>query len=95
LELIYLKQKKVTKINQTDYIEKIINKYNMNKTRILKYPVEEFQITKELIQKKKMDINKYQSLLGSLIYIYISKNLDQVLLMLLTKHQDIMKIQHW
>ena len=38
IEINIYKTKDGYKINQEDYINKIINNYNMNKTKIIKYP---------------------------------------------------------
>jgi len=63
------------KINQEDYINKIINNYNMNKTKIIKYPCRKIS-NEERKNAKPVDVGKYKSLLGSLLYIAIKSRPD-------------------
>ena len=56
------------KINQIDYIEKLIKKYNMKKTKPIKYPSR--KIPKDE-REKSPEINKtiYKSIIGELLFI--------------------------
>jgi len=63
------------KINQKDYIDKVIKKYNMNKTKTMKYPCRKIS-ENDRKNSKPIDINKYKSLLGSLLYIAVKSRPD-------------------
>ena len=49
-EQIFIKTKDGYKIHKDDYINKIINNYNMNKTKIIKYPYRKISNEKEKMQ---------------------------------------------
>jgi len=63
------------KINQEDYINKIIKNYNMNKTKLINYPCSKI-FKYERINEKPVDVGKYKSLLGSLLYVAIKSRPD-------------------
>jgi len=63
------------KINQEDFINKIVEKYNMNKTKNLKYPCRKIS-NHERKNSKPVDANIYKSLLGSLLYVSIKTRPD-------------------
>jgi len=58
------------KINQEDYINKIIKYYNMNKTKIINCPCRKIS-KNERINEKPVDVGKYKSLLGSFLYVAV------------------------
>jgi hypothetical protein len=63
------------KINQIDYINKIIEKYNMKKTKQIKTPCR--KITEhERNNSNLIDPKEYKSLLGALLYIAVKSRPD-------------------
>ena len=82
----------IKKKNQEDYINIIINNYNMNKTEIIKISLQKnIKYRKEKMQNwlKLENIIQYQ---GSLLYIAV-KFFDQIFHRQLIKHQEIVNIQ--
>jgi len=69
------KTKNGYKINQIDYINKIINKYNMNKTKEIKTPCRKISL-KEQENSSPVNVKEYKSLLGALLYIAIKSRPD-------------------
>jgi len=69
------KTKNGYKINQNDFINKTIEKYNMNKSKTIKYPCRKIS-DYERKNSKPIDINVYKSLLGSLLYISVKTRPD-------------------
>jgi len=46
----------------------------MNKTKIINYPCRKFSINKR-INEKPLDVEKYKSFLGSLLYVAVKSDL--------------------
>jgi len=65
-----MKAKKGYKINQKDYIDKIVKKYMMHKTKRIYTPCH--RITMEQRENSRLvDVTSYKSLLGALLYIAV------------------------
>eukprot|EP00833_Pecoramyces_ruminatium_P010518 jgi/Orpsp1_1/1184550/evm.model.c7180000089992.1 len=63
------------KINQRDYIDKVIKRYKMNKTKELTIPCRKINIS-DRENSNPVNVNKFKSLLGSLLYISIKTRPD-------------------
>jgi len=63
-----IKTKDGYKINQTDYIEKLIQNYNMNKTKNIYTPCRNID-EKERENSPQVDVTEYKSLIGALLYL--------------------------
>jgi len=73
--IIIYKIKNSYKINQIDYINKIIEKYNMNKAKQLKAQCK--KITEyERSNSDLINIKEFKSLLGALLYIVVKSKPD-------------------
>ena len=69
------KTKNGYKINQTDYIDKIIDRYNMNKTKLIKTPTRKIS-EKEREGSPSVNVQEFKSLLGALLYIAVKSRPD-------------------
>jgi len=63
------------KINQIDYINKIIKKYKMNKTKSVKKPSRNV-IDFDRENSNLVNVGEYKSLLGTLLYITVKSRSD-------------------
>jgi len=71
-----MKDKRRYKINQKDYIDKIVKKYMMYKTKRI-YTLWRHRITMEQRENSKLvDVTSNKSLLGALLYIAVKTRTD-------------------